>query len=208
MFLESKPTWKGPNSLYTQACAIRPHDSGRIAQKYNFRMMHELIHQCASARMLDIWRVEVSKRNPTCKSLHEYAQMTPTWEDLVEISIYIALNYLDKPKVNDLEFRNNSITLARLLQYTELAHAMKHGDIGRVEATFLHWALVFKSVRKHKYAAYLIKVMVDMKHVYPEPLKRVIRMNWLVNPTGGKDGFRGVDWVVELMNLYTKARNR
>jgi len=31
-------------------------------------------------------------------------------------------------------------------------------------------------------------------------------MNWLVNPTGTRDGFRSVDWVVELMNLYTKAR--
>jgi len=46
IFLESKPTRKGPNSLYAQACAIRPHDHGRIAQKYHFRLMHELIHQC------------------------------------------------------------------------------------------------------------------------------------------------------------------
>jgi len=158
--------------------------------------------------MLDCWHVEVIRHNPTYKSLDDYAQTTPAWEDLVEISIYLALNYLDKPHADDLEFRNNSIILARLLQYIELAHAMKHGDIGRVEATFLHWALVFKSVRKHKYATYLIKLMVDMKYVYPEPLKRAIRMNWLVNPTGCKDGFRGVDWVVELMNLYTKARNR
>ena len=207
IFLESKSARKGPNSLYAQACAIRPHDSGRITQKYDFRMMHDLIHQCGSARMLDCWHVEVIKRNPTCKTLHDYAQRTPTWEDLVELSIYLALNYLDKPHADDLEFRNNSITLARLLQYIELTDAMKYGDIGRVEATFLHWALVFKSVRKHKYATYLIKLMVDLKHVYPEPLKRAIRMNWLVNPTGSTDGFRGVDWVVELMNLHTKARN-
>ena len=29
--------------------------------------------------------------------------------------------------------------------------------------------------------------------------------NWLVNPTGKEDGFRGVDWLVELNNLYTKV---
>jgi len=207
IFLESKPTQKGPNSLYVQACAIRPHDSGQIAQRYNFRLMHDLIHQCGSAWMLDCWCVEVIKHNPTCKSLDDYAQTTPAWEDLVEISMYLALNYLDKPDAEDLEFRNNSITLAHLSRYIKLAHAMKYGDIGRIEATFLDWALVFKSVRKHKYAAYLIKLMVDMRHVYPEPLKRVIHMNWLVNPTGRKDGFRRVDWVVELMNLYTKVRN-
>ncbi|KIJ31748.1 hypothetical protein M422DRAFT_124782, partial [Sphaerobolus stellatus SS14] len=32
-----------------------------------------------------------------------------------------------------------------------------------------------------------------------------IRMNWLVNPTGRPNGFRAVDWVVELNNLYTKV---
>lgn len=32
-----------------------------------------------------------------------------------------------------------------------------------------------------------------------------IHMNWLVNPTGKPDGFRAVDWVVELNNLYTKV---
>ena len=171
IFLESKPARKGPNSLFAQACAIRPHDSGQITQKYSFRMMHELIHQCGWARMLDCWHVEVNKRNPTCKNLDDYTQATPAWEDLVEISLYLASNYLDKPHADDLEFQNNLITLARLLQYIKLAHAMKHGDIGRVEATFLHWAFVFKGVRKHKYAAYLIKLMVDMKHIYLEPLK-------------------------------------
>jgi hypothetical protein len=27
----------------------------------------------------------------------------------------------------------------------------------------------------------------------------------LVNPTGKPGGFRGVDWVVELLNLFTKV---
>jgi len=169
--------------------------------------MHDLIHQCGWAWMLDCWCVEVSKRNPTCKTLDDYAQSTPAWEDVVELSIYLALNYLDQVDAYDIEFRSNSIILARLLQYIELAHAMKYGDIGRVKATFVHWALVFKSIRKHKYALYLIKLMVDMKYVYPEPLKQAICMNWLVNPTGSKDGFHGVDWVVELMNLHTKVKH-
>jgi hypothetical protein len=119
--------------------------------------------------------------------------MKPAWEDLVEISIYLASNYLDKPYAEDFKFQNNLITLACLLQYIELTHAMKYGDIGHVKATFLHWALVFKSVHKHKYATYLLKLMVDMEYVYPEPLKRAIHMNWLVNPIGTKDGFHGID---------------
>ncbi|KAI0779057.1 hypothetical protein BC629DRAFT_1289968, partial [Irpex lacteus] len=34
---------------------------------------------------------------------------------------------------------------------------------------------------------------------------RAIRLNWLCNPTGRADGFRAVDWLVELMNLYIKV---
>jgi hypothetical protein len=86
--------------------------------------------------MLKCWRVEVMRHKPSCTGLDNYAQMKPTWEELVEISIHLATKYLDKPHTDDLEFWNNSITLALLLQYIELAHVMKHGDMGSVEATF------------------------------------------------------------------------
>jgi hypothetical protein len=33
----------------------------------------------------------------------------------------------------------------------------------------------------------------------------VIKNNWLVNPTGKPNGFRGVDWLVERNNLFTKV---
>src|SRR5258705_8369584 len=41
--------------------------------------------------------------------------------------------------------------------------------------------------------------------MYPLPLTQTIEMNWLCNPTGKSDGFCGVDWLVELNNLYTKV---
>jgi hypothetical protein len=34
---------------------------------------------------------------------------------------------------------------------------------------------------------------------------RAIRYNILINPTGKAGKFRGVDWCVELNNLYTKV---
>ncbi|KAF8331613.1 uncharacterized protein EI90DRAFT_2885346, partial [Cantharellus anzutake] len=34
---------------------------------------------------------------------------------------------------------------------------------------------------------------------------QVIRSHWVCNPSGRPDGFRGVDWLVERNNLYTKA---
>ncbi|KAG5650234.1 hypothetical protein H0H81_000220 [Sphagnurus paluster] len=118
--------------------------------------------------MLDCWQVEAGKSTPSHGSLKDFASSNPSWDKIVELSLHLATTYLDKPDEQDKEFRNNSLILARLIQYLELAHAMKHGDIGHVEATFLHWVFVFKSVGKHKYATYLIKTMNDLRYVYPE----------------------------------------
>ncbi|PSS32232.1 hypothetical protein PHLCEN_2v2001 [Hermanssonia centrifuga] len=203
MFIDPKHLRMDPNGLYQQACKVRPYDSGRIASKPGFGLMHDLLLQCADARMLDAWRVEIKKTHN--KTLQEYAATKPDWSNIIDISIRLASSYLDKPSSKDKIFRNNSLVLARLLPYVELSHAMKHGDIGRVEDTFLHWVFVFKSVGKHKYATALVKIMTDLKYVYSKRLAKAIRLNWLCNPTGKQDGFRAVDWVVELMNLYTKV---
>ncbi|KAI0733004.1 hypothetical protein BC629DRAFT_1572982, partial [Irpex lacteus] len=201
MFIKPKAQRTEPNGLYQQACKIRPHDSGRIGSKPGFRLMHDLIRQCATARMLDVWRIAINKN--VQQSIESYAESV-SWPDVVELSRDLVKNYLDQPLTGDQEFRNNTIILARLLDYVELTHAMKHGDIGRVEATFLRWVFIFKSVGKHKYATQLVKTLNDLRFVYPARLARAIRLNWLCNPTGQADGFRAVDWLVELMNLYIK----
>jgi hypothetical protein len=38
--------------------------------------------------------------------------------------------------------------------------------------------------------------------------RKVIRLNWLCNPTGKAHAFRAVDWLVERNNLYTKVSVR
>ncbi|KAH7906214.1 hypothetical protein BJ138DRAFT_1223402 [Hygrophoropsis aurantiaca] len=205
MFIEPKSVRADPHSLYSQACQVRPHDSGRIGSKPGFRLIHDIAHHCGYARMLDCWRVEVKRIDNSWTTLELFAKSKPTYTDLVRLSLVLASTYVDKPAVYDKVFRNNSLILARLIQYLEITHALKHGDIGRVEETFLHWVFVFKSTGKHKYATHLIQTMNDLKYVYPEGLKRAIRLNWLCNPTGKVDGFRAIDWLVELMNLYTKV---
>ncbi|KAF9493445.1 hypothetical protein BDN71DRAFT_1508550 [Pleurotus eryngii] len=207
MYIEPKEvcTDREPNSMYNHACGVRPGDSGHIGSKPSFQMMHEIIHQSAYARMLDCWQVKVK----TClqlTTLEAFAESKLTWDQIVELSLVLAQTYVDHEHTDNQEFRNNSLILGRLIQYVKLAHAMKHGDIGRVKATFLHWVFVFKSVGKHKYVTHLVKVMNDLRYVYPERLKyiighkrvieltlgvhrRAIRLNWLCNPTGTVDSF-------------------
>ena len=82
---------------------------------------------------------------------------------------------------------------------------MNWGDVGRIEHLFVPLIALFKSTGKHKYSSAMIQFMGSMLHVYPERLRHAIRLNWLVNPSGKPDGFRSVDWLVELNNLYTKV---
>jgi len=170
MFIEPKASRNGANSLYQQACSVRPYDSGRIGSKPGFRLMHDLVHQCASARMLDCWRVELARRDATIQSLSDFAAQKPSWDAIVDLLYCLATKYLDSSDAADVEAQNNSLILGRLVRYVELCHAMKHGDIGRVEQSFMHWVFVFKSVGKHKYATHIIKLVNDMHYVYPDRL--------------------------------------
>ena len=128
--------------------------------------------------MLDIWRIAV-KESGNHASLGEYGTSSLEWNDVVNLSYHLVDKYVDKPQHSDPVFRNNSLVLARLLLYVELAHAMKHGDIGRVENTFLPWVFVFKAVGKHKYATALVRVMNDLKYTYPERLAYVFSFIFL-----------------------------
>jgi len=170
MFVEPKASHNGVNSLYQQACSVRPYDSGRIGSKPRFRLMHDLVHQCASARMLDCWRVEVTWRDTSVQSLSDYAAQKPSWDAIVDLSYCLATKYLDSSDTADIEVQNNTLILGRLVYYVEICHVMKHGDIGRVEQSFMHWVVVFKSVGKHKYATHIVKMVNDMHYVYPDRL--------------------------------------
>ncbi|KAF8993894.1 hypothetical protein BDQ17DRAFT_1194111, partial [Cyathus striatus] len=99
------------------------------------------------------------------------------------------------PQARDKLFENQILRNRDELLYVELSHAMNAGDIGCVEASILPWVHMFKATGKHKYASQMLHFMINMRDVYPPELQRIIRMNWLCNPTGKDHGFRGVDWL-------------
>jgi hypothetical protein len=91
------------------------------------------------------------------------------------------------------------------LLYEEMSHALNYGDIGRVESLFTPWIYLFRGVGKHKYGHQMEKFMTDLHFHYPAKLQDAVHYNILVNPSGREGAFRGVDWVVELQNLYMKV---
>ncbi|TFK95976.1 hypothetical protein BDV98DRAFT_516712 [Pterulicium gracile] len=106
----------------------------------------------------------------------------------------------------DTQLENVLLQNQYLPLYEELSFMMNYGDIGGVEVVFLPWIRLFRACGKHKYATCMTQLLHDLYSVYPEGLRKTIRMNILVNPSGKPGRFRGVDWVIEVLNLYIKVR--
>ncbi|PPQ85735.1 hypothetical protein CVT24_002060 [Panaeolus cyanescens] len=205
------------NSLYEIVGVIRPSETGKILSKPGFRRVHEVIQQDVWGSILNCWEIIVRDQNSQWDSLEAFAAGKPTFNDIVEISHAIVRRFVavnarqlseDRKKPDsrrDKAFENQCLRNRDELLYLETYHALNSGDIGRVEETFLDWIYMFRAVGKHKYSTHLLRFEHDLKHLYPEEVSKIIRMNWLINPTGLPFGFRGVDWLVERNNLYTKV---
>ncbi|KAI1781638.1 hypothetical protein LXA43DRAFT_881670 [Ganoderma leucocontextum] len=195
---------------------LRPRDSSRLIANAKFRQQHELIGHVSVVLQLDAWRVEVQKRYPRFKSLEEWAASKPAMGDIAEIADHLVREYVEgegldffelecRPKAARDQVRENTMRLQNyLLLYEELCYAMNAGDIGCLETLIVPWVRMFRATGKHKYGNHTLRFMHDLYFVYPDGLRRAIRLNILVNPTGKPLEFRAVDWVVELLNLYTK----
>ncbi|KAB5592161.1 hypothetical protein CTheo_4426 [Ceratobasidium theobromae] len=91
------------------------------------------------------------------------------------------------------------------LLWVIIRHAARHGDIGCLEDVLPLWVCMWKHTGKHKYAEHVTQFLLNLQQVWPKRFSNIVRMNWLVNPTGAEGGFRGVDWVVERNNLMHKV---
>ncbi|EPQ50052.1 hypothetical protein GLOTRDRAFT_51116 [Gloeophyllum trabeum ATCC 11539] len=215
IFLEKTRARLDENSLMRLAAIYRSKETGKLGSGPGFRRMHEVIREIGTALRLDCWRVEAQKRRSSCNSLEALAETKLPYSQIVEMSHALARNgYVaddtlyglrEQPSaVRDQQKENTSLMHKYMLLYEEISYGMNHGDIGRVETAFPSWILIFKAVGKNKYANAMEKFLTDVHFVFPEGLRRAVRYNILVNPTGKEGKFRGVDWVVELNNLFTK----
>lgn len=122
--------------------------------------------------------------DPSCKDLKSLAEVKPTWSTLVELVEKVvtcniagaAFHHLrqNQETERDVVFENAQVKLHDFLLYVEFYHALTHGDIGRVEATLLDWAFMFKGVGKHKYATGLIETLAKLNFLYPERMRCIL----------------------------------
>ena len=89
--------------------------------------------------------------------------------------------------------------------YALFVLASNTGSIGLMKDLLWVWVPIFLACGKHKYVTHLSKFLQDLCNAYPQRLSDIIEKHWLCNPKGTPDRFRGVDWWVELDNLYIGA---
>ncbi|KAJ3475461.1 hypothetical protein NLI96_g11820 [Meripilus lineatus] len=214
IFMPAKNPSEDPSSFLNLMKKLRPNQYGRIQSSAKFRDQHELVSEVGIVLQLDAWRVEISRQFG--KSLEEWAISEPSLQEIQEVADVLATRYVAgeginiwglrkaTPSIRDRQYENILLTHQYLLLYEELSYSLNAGDIGRFETLLPQWISIFRSTGKHKYCNRLLQFMYQLYFVYPEGLRRAIRYNILVNPTGRPHQFRGADWVIELLNLYTK----
>lgn len=208
-----RPRTNQPTSLYTifYICAIlRPREIGRLASKPGFRRTHNVVEHILLATIVDAWRLAV-----LAKYNVELSEWRPTWDEVLELSRmvvreYVADNLYRVSKSRTTSSSDHVKDQLRLfnrdaLLYMAARRASRHGDIGRVEELLVPWVYIWMETGKHKYAAHVTRFLANLKYVWPAKLSDTVRLHWLANPTGKKDGFRGVDWVVERNNFMHKC---
>ncbi|KIO02946.1 hypothetical protein M404DRAFT_90843, partial [Pisolithus tinctorius Marx 270] len=196
---------------------LRPCKTGIYQSKPGFQRMHQLITYSGICHRLDCWRTELANIDPGLTSLDSFAATEPTFLQLKETADVLAQNYVvtytlrrvhQKPSLQcDMQHENALIINKYMLLYEELTHVMNSGEIGHVQLCLIAWILVFKATGKHKYSAYMTEFLINVHFVYPPGLCHAIHYSMLVNPTGKKGNFQGVDWCIELNNLFMKVIN-
>lgn len=219
LFIDPMDSRKDDSSFFAFVDRMYPTESSKIASnKAGFQKFNDCITRVGTADRLECWRSYIEDQYTDCFTLEDFASIEPSFGDVLQLSYTLARKYssaiadierfrvTDTPTSNrDLQYENTLLRLDYFMLYEELAYSIRSGDVGRIETCLRRWIPIFRGVGKHKYAAMLLDFLLDVHFVYPEPLRRAVRYNWLCNVKGTENTFRGVDWLLEVNNLYTKV---
>ncbi|KAI0732737.1 hypothetical protein C8Q72DRAFT_968443 [Fomitopsis betulina] len=105
----------------------------------------------------------------------------------------------------DMVFENAVLLLRDALILRLLTDCIKCGNSGRVLLVLKVLALYYRGCGWTKYAQEVLFLIHNFKHVWPEPLQRIVLKNWLVNPTGKANAWVEVDLLQEHLNFWIKT---
>ena len=213
VYIEPKPQQDDPRGVFHQFLTLNPAGLAKLKSNPPFRMLHNGIEHVLAARVL-----ECARSSLNVATIKDVQKLPFTFHQIQDLALTIYKNHVEgglhldelgndgfeKLSVQEQAAKNRRLFNRDALLYRVLARSMKLGAIGMVEDILAHWVPIFKATRKHKYASFMFEFLVRLRGLPPR-LGRAIRLNWLCNPTGSKEGFRAIDWVVELNNCYVKV---
>jgi hypothetical protein len=83
------------------------------------------------------------------------------------------------------------------LVYLELRHSIKHGDPGRMFATFPFLSAIFRATNRVNYAPEILETQYRYRHTWTPQLCVAMLGHCIVNTTGRMDGWEGIDMYQE-----------
>jgi hypothetical protein len=175
------------NSLFEHIKIARAGETGKFGSNPEYHQMQDVIFHDLWAAMLDCWRIEAQNHNSDWKTLNDFAQANPSWEMIVHISHIIAEKYIALgPDISNMRrkpacerdevLENQSLRNRDEFLYVEVNHAIRQGDVGRLEELILPWIYIFKATGKHKYALHMTMFLKRLYGLYPEDLRYVIEL--------------------------------
>ncbi|EJD48117.1 hypothetical protein AURDEDRAFT_61212 [Auricularia subglabra TFB-10046 SS5] len=217
---------KDESSLFHYIKVILPNraDHGKFASSSpgpSYRMAHDAFTHVLWALLFDAWTHEAAVWQADCTTLERFAEALAklpheqAWSIIRRRSFIIAEKYVAGPDFyqqrhkptseRDQIFENWQLFISHMLVHHDLVYSIKIQDVGRVCLALWSLMFIFPAAGKHKYASHSLRVLTNLAYVYPKPLREAFMHSWIINPSGKPEGGRGVDWLVELYNLYIKV---
>ncbi|EJD47436.1 hypothetical protein AURDEDRAFT_163653 [Auricularia subglabra TFB-10046 SS5] len=147
--------------------------------------------------------------------LHSCAASIQTWAQLHKHAREIYRTYASTRLISELRqertagtgdivLENAALFLRDALGLQTFERAIKAGRSGHIVLALKWLALMFKAGGHPKYAREMLYLLHHLTHVWPPKLRDLILSNWLVNPTGHKDGWVALDLMQEHLNFWIK----
>ncbi|KAG9116832.1 hypothetical protein FRC07_007411 [Ceratobasidium sp. 392] len=198
-----------PRSIFRCCTILRPREEGKLGSNPGFRRTHNVIEHVLHASITDCWRLLVKEKFGV-----DLKDWKPDWADIKKlstelVSTYVAHNMYEPTESGttngDMVSDQMRLFNRDALLYILITRASRYGDIQRMRDLLPLWVYLWRHTRNHKYARHMSEFLLQLDEGWPPELAKLVQENWLVNPTGKADGFRGVDWLVERNNFMSKC---
>ena len=208
--IKGEPMCLNEGGTYQLFECLHPHNTSKLSSNPSYHMLNDGIQHIVQEYLRVCWEDATGEMD-----LRDFGEKEPSWDDIEDLARAIYdqhivnkhFKYLQELPNAEWDMKHETQVLFNwdTALYMLLALASNTGTVGLMEDLLWVWVPMFLVCGKHKYVTQLLKFLWDLHDTYPERLSHIIQMHWLCNPKGTPDGFRGVDWLVELNNLYTKV---